>query len=46
MFEGLKGLLDLMGQAIPSIAGIHAGIPEPDIQFRILEELRSRFPES
>ncbi len=46
MFEGLKGLLDRMGQAIPSIAEIPAGIPEPDIQFRILEELRSRFPES
>jgi hypothetical protein len=46
MFEGLKGLLDRMGQAIPLIAGIPAGIPEPDIQFRILEELRSRFPES
>ena len=46
MFEGLKGLLDRMGQAIPSIVGIPAGIPEPDIQFRILEELRSRFPES
>jgi hypothetical protein len=46
MFEGLKGLLDRMGQAIPSIAGIPAGIPEPDIQFRIVEELRSRFPES
>jgi len=42
MYEGLKGLLDLTGQAIPSIAGIPAGIPEPDIQFRILEELRSR----
>jgi glycosyltransferase involved in cell wall biosynthesis len=46
MFEGLKGLLDRMGQAIPSIAGFSAGIPEPDIQFRILEELRSLFPES
>ncbi|MBU1745979.1 MAG: hypothetical protein KJ649_13940 [Proteobacteria bacterium] len=46
MFEGLKVLLDRMGQAIPLIAGIPAGIPEPDIQFRILEELRSRFPES
>jgi hypothetical protein len=46
MFEGLKGLLDRMGQAIPSIAGIPAGIPEPDIQFRILEEMRSRFPKS
>jgi hypothetical protein len=46
MFEGLKGLLDRMGQTIPSIAGIPAGIPEPHIQFRILEELRSRFPES
>ncbi|MCX5836955.1 MAG: hypothetical protein NTW71_00270 [Deltaproteobacteria bacterium] len=46
MFEGLKGLLTRMGQAIPSIAGIPAGIPEPDIQFRILEELRFRFPES
>jgi len=46
MFEGLKGLLDRMGQAIPSIAGIPAGIPEPDIQVRILEELRSHFPGS
>ncbi|MCX5823084.1 MAG: hypothetical protein NTY86_06160 [Deltaproteobacteria bacterium] len=46
MFEGLKDLLDRMGQAIPSGSGIPAGIPEPDIQFRILEELRSRFPES
>ena len=46
MFEGLKDLLDRMGQASPSIAGIPAGIPGPDIQFRILEELRSRFPES
>jgi hypothetical protein len=46
MFEGLKGLLEQMGQAIPSIAGIPAGIPAPDIQFRILEELRFRFPES
>jgi len=46
MFEGLKGLLDRMGQAIPSLAGIPSGIPEPGIQFMILEELRSRFPES
>ena len=46
MFEGLKGLLDRMGKAIPSLAGIPAGIPKPDIQFLILEELRSRFPES
>jgi hypothetical protein len=46
MFEGLQGLLGRMGQAIPSIAAIPAGIPEPIIQFGILEELRSRFPES
>ncbi len=46
MFEGMKGLLDWMGETIPSITGIPAGIPEPDIQFRIIEELRSRFPES
>jgi hypothetical protein len=46
MFEGLKGLLDRMGQAIPSITGIPAGIPEADILFLILEELRSHFPES
>ncbi|MFZ4439803.1 MAG: hypothetical protein ACOYOS_15365, partial [Syntrophales bacterium] len=46
MFEGLKGLLDRMGQSIPLLAAIPAGIPEPDIQFQILEELRSRFPES
>jgi hypothetical protein len=46
MFEGLKGLLEQMGQAIPIIAMIPAGIPAPDIQFRILEELRFRFPKS
>ncbi len=46
MFEGLKGLLGLMGQAIPTISAIPAGIPKSGIQFRILEELRSRFPES
>jgi hypothetical protein len=46
MFEGLKGLLDRMKQMIPSIAEIPAGVPEPDIQIRILEELRSRFPKS
>jgi hypothetical protein len=46
MFEGLRGLLDRMGQTIPSLADFPAGIPEPDIQFRILEELRFRFPES
>lgn len=46
MFEGLKGLLDRMGQPISLPAGISSGIPEPDIQFMILEELRSRFPES
>jgi hypothetical protein len=46
MFDGLKILLDLMGQVIPSIATIPAGIPEPDIQSRILKELRSRFPKS
>ena len=46
MFEGLKGLLEKMGQAIPSIAEIPAGIQEPGIQIRILDELRSRFPES
>jgi hypothetical protein len=46
MFEGLKVLLERMGYAIPMITGIPAGIPAPDIQFRILEEIRSRFPES
>ena len=46
MFEGLKGLLGRMRQPIQLLAAIPAGIPEPDIQFRILEELRSRFPES
>jgi hypothetical protein len=46
MFEGLKELLDRTGQGIPSIAGIPSGVPAPDTQFRILEELRSRFPES
>jgi hypothetical protein len=46
MFEGLKSLLDRMGLMIPSIAEISQGIPEPDIQFQILEELRSHFPES
>jgi hypothetical protein len=46
MFEGLQGLLDRTGQEISSITGIPAGTPGPDIQSRILEELRSRFPES
>ena len=46
MFEGLKGLLGRMGQSIPLLAAIPSGIPEPDIQFRILEEMRSCFPES
>jgi len=46
MFEGLNGLFERMGQAIPSIKEIHAGILQPDMQFRILEELRSHFPES
>ena len=46
MFDGLKGLLDRRGKAILSITGISDGIPEPQIQFRILEELRSHFPES
>jgi len=46
MFEGLKLLLSQMGQILPSITDFHSGIPEPEMQFRILEELRSRFPES
>jgi hypothetical protein len=46
MFEGLKALLDRMGQAIPSFKGMPERIPETDMQFRILEELRSHFPES
>lgn len=44
--EGLKDLLDRMGQSIPWLARIPSGCPAPDLQFRILEELRSRFPES
>lgn len=39
LFEGLKGLLDLMGETIPANPGI-------DARQRILAELRSRFPRS
>lgn len=46
MFAGLRELLDRIGGAIPLLSGVRAGIPEPEIQFRILEELRKRFPES
>lgn len=46
LFQGLKCLLDCIGKTIPSLAGISAGPPAPDVQFRILEELRSCFPES
>lgn len=46
LFEGLKGLLERMGVAIPSIAGIPPGIPEIAAQLRILEELRLHFPRS
>jgi hypothetical protein len=46
MFEGLKGLLDRMGEAPPAIAAIRDEVPGPAVQFTILEELRSRFPRS
>lgn len=46
LFEGLKGLLDRMGEEIPSIAGISHGVPEIDAELRILEQLRFHFPRS
>jgi hypothetical protein len=46
LFEGLKGLLDRMGEEIPTIAGIPPGVPGIDAQLRILEALRFRFPRS
>jgi hypothetical protein len=46
MFEGLQDLLHRMRRQIPSLAGISEGVPGLDVQFRILEELRSHFPGS
>jgi hypothetical protein len=46
LFEGLKGLLDRMGEKIPSMAVTSPGVPGIDAQLRILEELRSLFPRS
>jgi hypothetical protein len=44
--EGLRGLLERMGQAIPVIGAVYAEIPDPDVHFRILEALRLHFPNS
>jgi hypothetical protein len=44
LFEGLKGLLDEMGEAIPTTAGISPRSWGIDSQLRILEELRFHFP--
>ncbi|MBU1183857.1 MAG: glycosyltransferase family 2 protein [Proteobacteria bacterium] len=44
IFDGLKGLLDRVGGSIPIPANSPEGTLELDLQFRILEELRSQFP--
>jgi hypothetical protein len=46
LFVGLKGLIDLMGEVVPSIVGISRDVPGIDAQLRILEELRFHFPRS
>ena len=46
MFEGLQRMLRGMSRQIPSLAAISEGVPGLDVQFRILEELRSHFPGS
>ncbi len=43
MFDGLAGLIDLIGSPF-SLDGSSPGVPELDVQFRILETLRSYFP--
>lgn len=43
MIDGIKGLLDLTQEKIPSIANPMTGIPEMSIRLQILEELRFRF---
>jgi len=43
MFDGLAGLIDLIGWPFPLVVS-PPGIPELDVQFRILEALRSCFP--
>lgn len=43
MFDGLAELIDLIGRPFP-LDRSPPGIPELDVQFRILEELRSCFP--
>lgn len=43
MFDGLAGLIDLIGQPF-LLEGFPPGIPELDVQFGILEALRSCFP--
>ncbi|MHB9099605.1 MAG: hypothetical protein ACYC5X_17500, partial [Syntrophales bacterium] len=43
MFDGLAGLIDLIGQPFP-LGVFSLGIPELDVQCRVLEALRSCFP--
>ena len=43
MFDGLADLIDLIGLPFPQ-DGFSRGIPEPDVQYSVLESLRSRFP--
>jgi hypothetical protein len=43
MFDGLAGLVDLIGRPFP-LDGSPPGMPELDVQLRILEALRHSFP--
>lgn len=46
LFEGLRGLLDRVGGTIPSLPATLEKSPAPELRWRILQELRSRFPAS
>jgi hypothetical protein len=46
LFDGLRGLLDRVGGAIPSLPAALEKSPAPELRWRILQELRSRFPAS
>ncbi|MHB8908743.1 MAG: glycosyltransferase family 2 protein [Syntrophales bacterium] len=43
LFDGLAGLLDLIGVPFP-LDGYSRGVPEPAVQCRVLETVRSCFP--
>jgi hypothetical protein len=46
LFDGLRGLLDRVGDSLPSLPAVSVQRAEPALSYRILKELRSRFPAS